>query len=375
MSDSLNGFAIKLFNKLSKNENFFISPYSISTALTMCLQGAKSETAQQLKDLLNLTNMTNEDILKLNSELTTCINTRLGKDVVLNTANKIYPNKGFELEKNFVDAIEKNFHGEVEQLDYVQAAASAKTINDWVSGKTNEKIKNLVPEDSINSSIKLILVNAIYFKGNWLVKFNSAETVKEDFNCADGTKVKVDMMKLSGKKFRILDNVLGISGQACTFPYGGGIVAMTIFLPNENVSLSVMEKELTAEKLKEILEIEIGKDKVNVSLPKFKLEYSTELSENLKQLGATHAFDSTKADFTGINSVNDGLHISKVLHKAFIEVNEEGCEAAAATAVMMMKRCAFEEPHEFNCNRPFLFAIHDTVHNNVLFFGKYVKPT
>jgi serpin B len=174
----------------------------------MCYAGAKSETAQQLKELLHLQKLTDEDILKMNSELVTCINTRLGKDVALNTANKLYPNKGFALEKSFIDTVTKNFHGDVEQVDFSNSAAASKTINDWVLSKTNNKIENLIPESSIDPLLRLVLVNAIYFKGNWLEKFDPAKTTKEDFNCADGTKVKVEMMKLS-KKFRILDNVLG----------------------------------------------------------------------------------------------------------------------------------------------------------------------
>lgn len=378
VSESLNEFTFKLFNKISagKNENFFISPYSISTALTMCLTGAKFETAKQLKDLLHLTNMTDENVLKLNDELFTCLNTRLGKNVVLNTANKIYPNTGFTLEKSFVDNITKHFHSEVEQVDYSNAAASAKTINDWVHAKTNNKIKDLIPASSIDVLTRLVLVNAIYFKGNWLEKFDPKNTVKDsDFNCADGTKAKVEMMKLNGKKFKILDNVLDISGMVCTIPYGGEQVSMTIILPNENVKLEVVEKELSAAKMLELFQAEIGKEPVNVSIPKFKFEFKLEMSNHLKELGASHAFDQDKADFSGINANPDGLHISKAFHQAVVEVNEEGTEAAAATAMMMgVRMMVIQEPHELNCNRPFLFIIHDNIHNNILFFGKYTKP-
>ena len=148
----------------------------------MCYTGAKSETANQLKELLNLTNMSNDDILKLNNELVTCINTRLGKDVVLSTANKIYPNKGFELQKDFVETITKHFQGEVEQVDYSNPAESSKTINDWVLAKTNNKIKDLIPPMSIDSLLRLIVVNAVYFKGTWANKFQPSLTIQEDFH-------------------------------------------------------------------------------------------------------------------------------------------------------------------------------------------------
>lgn len=309
----------------------------------MCLTGANGETEKQLKDLLHLSNKTNDEILKMTTELVTSVNTHLGKGVALNTANKIYPNKGFDLEKNFVDTISKNFQSEVEQVDYSNAAVSSKTINDWVLAKTNNKIKDLIPASSIDNLTRLILVNAIYFKGNWLEKFDPKNTTKEDFNCADGSKVKVEMMKMNGKKFKILDNVLDISGMVCRFPYGGETVSMTIILPNENVKLEVVEKELSAAKLQELFEIEIGKEPVNVSIPKFKLEFESEvkflksffyfftqfdkrlffikMSSHFKELGATNAFDQIKADFSGINANPDGLHISKVFHKAVVEGN------------------------------------------------------
>ena len=243
----------------------------------MCLTGANGETEKQLKDLLHLSNKTNDEILKMTTELVTSVNTHLGKGVALNTANKIYPNKGFDLEKNFVDTISKNFQSEVEQVDYSNAAVSSKTINDWVLAKTNNKIKDLIPASSIDNLTRLILVNAIYFKGNWLEKFDPKNTTKEDFNCADGSKVKVDMMSLRGKKFKILDNVMDISGLVCQFPYSGETTSMTIFLPNESVKLEVLEKQLTDSKLKELLNVSIHKEKVNVHIPKFKLEFEAEV--------------------------------------------------------------------------------------------------
>jgi len=149
----------------------------------MCLIGAKLETAEQLKNVLHLNSLSNDDILKMNNELIKTVNTGLGADIIINTANKIYPNKGFALEKSFVDKVTKNFHGDVEQVDFSNAAVSSKTINDWVSVKTNKKINNLIPASSINDLTRLILVNAVYFKGNWAEKFQTVHTTKEDFNC------------------------------------------------------------------------------------------------------------------------------------------------------------------------------------------------
>ena len=246
----------------------------------MCLSGAKSETAQQLKDVLNLNSLSNHDIIKMNNELIKTVNNDLGEEIIINTANKIYPNSNFELENSFVDTVKNHFHGEIEQVDFSNAAASSKTINDWVLVKTNKKIKELIDEKDIDKLTKLILVNTFYFKGSWDEKFNANNTSKEDFNCADGSIVQVDMMKLRGKKFKILDNVLDISGQVCTFPYVGQI-SMTIFLPNENTKLEVLENQLTPSKLKEILHLEIGNSLVNAYIPKFKMEFKADVIQSI----------------------------------------------------------------------------------------------
>jgi len=163
---ALNSFAHKLYNKLAakKHENFFISPFSISTALSMCYAGAKNETAQQLKDLLVVSKLSDTEILDLNNKYLSNINENLGSDVTINTANKIYPNVGFEVKKDFLDLIAKNFHSDVQQLNYSQPGESAATINKWVAEKTHDKIKNLISPDSLNDLTRLVLINAIYSK-------------------------------------------------------------------------------------------------------------------------------------------------------------------------------------------------------------------
>jgi serpin B len=242
----------------------------------MCYIGAKTETAKQLKDFLNLTSLSNDDILKLNNQTITFINTRLVKGVVLSTANKIYSNKALLLEKDFEEKVTQYFHSEIEKLDFSYSVKAAKTINDWVLHKTNDKIKDLIPADSLDNKTALILINAIYFKGSWEEKFDPANTTKEDFNCADGSKVKVDMMKHKGKNFKYL-NVEEMGIKICQFAYTGNNVSMTIILPNENIKLGDIEKGLTEAKIKELLNIELYKEKINVYLPKFKIEFEAEV--------------------------------------------------------------------------------------------------
>lgn len=239
-----------------------------------------------------------------------------------------------------------------------------------------DKIKNLISPDSLNSLVRMVLVNAIYFKGKWLQEFDKKNTQKKIFNAIDGTTQNVDMMHLNGKKFPYYWHPGGIEANTCQFEYVGKKIALTIILPEPEKTLAQIEAQLTPEILNDILSTQMSPEKVNVQMPKFKLEYKTELSKPFKELGATLPFDQDKADFTGINSSPSGLYISKVVHQAVVDINEEGTEAAAATGVIMMTRCAMvvNEPREFICDRPFLFVIHEKTHNTVLFIGKYAKP-
>ncbi|RNA27829.1 squamous cell carcinoma antigen 2 [Brachionus plicatilis] len=375
LSDSLNSFTHKLFNQLNagKDDNFFISPFSISTALAMCYAGAKCETASQLKDLLSLTNLDDEKILSLNQELISSVN-NLSGDVVIKTANKLYPKQSYEILSKYLSLVQKNFHADVESLNYDNAEESANTINRWVSEQTNDKIRNLIDPNSINGLTRLILVNAIYFKGNWDLKFDSNLTTEKDFHLTDGSTKKVQMMK-SNKKFRYIYKPAQIDADICELPYTGQNISMTIILPHQGHSLEQVEKQLNDSVLHQIMTLEIPREKINLQVPKFKLEFKTELSNHFKSMGANLPFDESRADFSGITSDPQGLYISEVVHQAVVEVNEEGTEAAAATGVIMMTRMAIMlEPANFICDRPFLFLIHEKKHNSILFFGKYTKP-
>ena len=305
MSESLNGFAFKLFDAVSAgnskkyfstlqilfceleskqisillmiDENFFISPFSILTAMTMCYVGARANTSKQLKELLNFESLNDHEILKLSEDLLNIVNTKLGTDVRLNVCNKIYLNVGFGVKKDFLDNITNIFHAEVQQVDYSDPVKSSQTINDWVASKTNNKIQNLISPDSINALVRLILVNAIYFKGNWLDKFDAQNTSPEDFNLADGSKVKVNTMKLHGKYFNVMYDIEGLDATFCKIPYAGEKISMTIILPNEGVSLNDVEKQMNSKMIHDVLGRKFYREKVNVHLPKFKMEYEIEV--------------------------------------------------------------------------------------------------
>ena len=278
LAKSLNTFSLKLTNQLtaSTNENFFVSPFSILTALAMCYFGAKHETARQLKNLLDLNAFDdNERLLQEIHTFMTMLNE--GKNVTLNTANKIYPRLGYPLNNDFVDKIRNGFRGDIEELDYSKKEQAVKTINSWVEDQTAKKITNLISPDVINRETRLILVNAIYFKGSWTIPFEKAKTEKKNFNLLGGSVKQVDMMQLNGKSFKVHINPLGLECQTLELPYAGDKVAITIILPNKNVDLTTFQKSLQANHIHDLLKLKNIPRKVNVQLPKFKLEKQFEV--------------------------------------------------------------------------------------------------
>ena len=273
----LNKFSANLFKKISngKDENVFISPFSISSALAMCYIGAKDNTAAQLKQVLGFEKLENDQVLKLSGELMRNLNSL--SSVELNVANKIYPMTGFEIKKDFSDSLIKHFKTEVQSLNFAQNVESAKTINDWVEQKTNEKIKNLISSDALNDMTRLVLINAIYFKGNWAEKFEKSLTYKEDFHLKNGSTKKVDMMSMLDKKFRYGKEPSGLAVETVEIPYSGNQVSMTIILPNKGVDINTIEKSLDDAKLADLV-FQKYESEVNLYIPKFKLEYSEEVT-------------------------------------------------------------------------------------------------
>lgn len=382
LTDRLNDFCFKLYSSLSKNKdgNFFISPLSISTALTMAYVGAANETAEQMKNGLSLADLSNEDVLNMNREFFTNLEKTLGENVALKLANKIFQKEALILNAEFAENLNKHFQSETESVNFINSEEAANRINSWVMKKTENKIDNLVTPDVLDELTMLVLVNAIYFKGRWNYKFNKEKTYEEDFFLKDGSSVKVEMMKMTDKKFHHKINPAGLKACTAEFPYTGRSTAMTIILPHEGISIDQVEEALNSEKLKEVFQHDPmpGPVPIHAYIPKFKMEYKKELAECLQGLGMTHAFDENKADFSLIvPESEEKIFISKVIHQAVVEVSEEGTEAAAATAVVMAKRSmmVFDfPPEEFKCNRPFIFVIHEKNTNGVLFIGKYMSP-
>jgi len=389
-----NRFALELYAKLRDAEgNLFLSPYSISTALAMTYAGAENATAAQMANVLRFPIERSKDLdSNKQGELSDSIKKKLmsrehlaaafgklqksvladpkEKGCELSVANALWGQKGCRFKQQFIDLVRTDYDGRFSELDFVAAAESArKTINAWVEKKTKNKIKELIKPGMLNSMTRLVLTNAIYFKGAWAEQFEEAMTQPGTFNLADGKKIEVPMMNQTDKfKYAETDTL-----QLLDLPYAGDDLSMTILLPKKEFPLSDFEKTLTAKSLLPLL-TKLYERKVIVSIPKFKITSEFSMASVLKSMGMTDAFTPGAADFSGINGGKD-LFISAVVHKAFVEVNEEGTEAAAATAVgISTTSMPIDSPPIFRADRPFLFLIRQNKTAGILFIGRVANP-
>lgn len=368
-------FAFQLFRDLSASKNggnVFLSPASVNLALAMTYLGAKNETAKQMSEVLKFGDVNPDLLHDLFSELRQSLTS--DGNCTLNIANKLYPQQDYTILPEFIEAARKHYDATAENVNFAGDGEGArKTINEWVESKTNKKIKELLPDGSIDPLTRLILVNAVYFKGDWNEKFDPANTQEADFRLAEGGSVKVPLMHLQKKKFdygisRELNDV-----KALRLPYAGGKLNFVVLLPEHPEGINDLEKNLTVD---HIINYErsfclMPNKEVMVYLPRFKLEDSFDLGDTLSKQGMRDLF-STGADLSGIDGTRN-LFVSKVIHKSFIEVNEEGSEAAAATGVMMMVK-GLPRVYNFRADHPFLFFIQDKETGAIVFMGKYSQP-
>lgn len=375
LSEANGTFALNLLKKLGEDnsKNVFFSPVSISSALAMVFMGAKGNTAAQMAQALSLSKSGGggEDVHQGFQSLLSKVN-RTGTQYLLRTANRLFGEKSYDFNSSFKDSCRKFYQAEMEELDFFKGSDEArKHINTWVANKTEGKITELLSPDSVNERTPLILVNAIYFKGNWHQQFNKEQTKERPFKVSKNEKKLVQMMF---KKSTFNMTYIGeISTKILVLPYVGKELNMIIMLPDENVDLETVEKELTYEKFIEWTRPDmLDKEEVEVFLPRFKLEENYDMENVLRSLGMTDAFDQGRADFSRMSSGKD-LFLSKVVHKSFVEVNEEGTEAAAATAAVMMYRCA-SFASRFCADHPFLFFIQHSKTNSILFCGRFSSP-
>lgn len=358
-------FALDLYGKLKdKGGNLFVSPYSVSTALAMTYAGARQQTARQMESTLHFP-VKSDRLHESFSRLIKQSSSRRPKDYQLHIANALWGQKGYPFRREFVGLCQDHYRAEAQVVDFAGATEEARqTINRWVEEKTQKKIKDLFPKGVLSADSRMVLTNAIYFKGNWEKPFKEKRTREADFHI--GRKVVKAKMMHQSDRFRYLEDK---TFKAVELPYGGEDLSMVVLVPNRTDGLPALESQLTADRLQQWLK-KMYRTEVSVGLPRFKIESAFHLSKTLSEMGMKDAFVKDKADLSGMDG-SKRLFIGAVVHKAFVEVNEKGTEAAAATGVEAKDE---SEPMSVRADRPFWFVIRDRRNGSVLFMGRVVNP-
>ena len=390
VANSSNAFATDLYAMLAAGKgNLFFSPGSIDTALAMTYAGAAGDTAKQMAKTMHLTLAADKlgpafaDLLK---QLNNPPDVGYGKDkkpaYQLVVANRLWGQKDYGFKADFLQRAQQSYGAGLNELDFAQTEEARTTINDWVAQQTKDKIKDLIPKGSLQSNTRLVLTNAIYFKSNWMEQFPKRATKDAPFKLSANKSVDVPMMHLQ-KHFGYMEND---DLQLLEMPYARRELSMMILLPKPIIQndsgkippevdpLAILEKNLTAANIDNWLK---GQRTINVdvTLPKFKFSGEFKLADTLRDMGMTDAFDQTKANFSGMTD-KEQLYISQVIHKAFVAVDEDGTEAAAATAVMMRPGDVMRpaEPTVFKADHPFVFIIRHNPTGQILFMGRVMNP-
>lgn len=375
VASQLTHFSTSLFQAVGKqvgaSENVFISPFSVAAVLSMTHAGAKGNTGLQLENALHLTMFSHEKLWGVMGNLIR--NVKGDENFTLEAANQMYVANNYRLVEQFQSVMKDNFGAPAQSVNF-GADDTRMSINKWVEEFTHSKIKDLLPGGSIDSLTRLVLVNAVYFKGDWMRKFDQTLTKVEPFYLgSEDSKVDAHMMHIDGK-FRT-GVMEALDARVLELPYKGNKLSMLILLPNKIGGLPELESKLTGAMVDQIDQM-IGEAKLQVAIPKFKIEADVPMKELLIGLGMGDLFDPDYANLSGISG-NKDLYVSNVFHKSFVEVNEEGSEAAAATGAVMMTRMMILPPVEeapFVVNHPAVFLIRDNFTKLVLFIGRLSKP-
>lgn len=383
MAMANNAFAINLYKQIkadSKHEdaNIFFSPFGLYTAASLLYEGARGDTASQIRDVFGF-EPDDDARHKLMSNASSSIN-RNDPDATLVTANALWLDKQFVPHTTYVDIARDTYNADVDSLDfYNEPKNSAQRINDWASEKTKGKITEIISEKTIKH-LSAILNNAIYFKGTWASQFDPAETHKREFWITPGNSVTADFMRVTSTFDRtyypnpltsgtMLDDVLVLR-----MPYVGDRLSMLIFLPSERDGIHDLEDAISARDIS-MLQTHMYAEEVTVILPKFETKTSYELDDSLSNLGMVDAFDRGAANFSGmvdLAKLPGNLYVERASQSAFVKVNEEGTEAAAVTTFEMR---VISEPLQFIADHPFVFAIQDDESGAILFMGRLSNPT
>jgi serine protease inhibitor len=367
---SANNFSMELLsaiNQQNTGDNVFISPFSVSAALSMTLNGARVETKDAMKQTLHLSHMSDEEINAAYKGMVEFL-LQLDKKVDLQIANSNWYRQDLNIHPEFAAILKEYYDAEVKAADFADPATVSR-INGWIEDKTRGKIKDML--DAIPGNAVMYLINAIYFKADWQYTFDEKATSKKPFFTPSGEK-QVDMMHSKGVKMNVYyhsDFILA------DLPYGNGQFSMTILMPHAGRDINQTINTLSLEDFAGYIN-QTDTTTAEVYLPKFKLEFKEELKDVLSDMGMGIAF-STAADFSGLFKELLPLAISRVLHQSFVEVNEKGSEAAAATIVEIIELSSGSEgrPRVVNINRPFAFFIREKHSNTILFSGKLLDPS
>jgi serine protease inhibitor len=364
---SNNQFAFSLLQKVSESEdaskNIMISPLSINLALAMTTNGAKENTLSQMLETLGFQDFEMEEFNEFFLLLVEAL-LELDNQVDLSIANSIFYRNTFDVLQSFLDINQEYYNAEISALDF-NSPDAVTTINNWVADNTNNKITEII--DQIDSDVVMYLINAIYFYGNWKYEFDKSQTQDANFYLANGSTVNVPMMKMEANlKYSSAGNI-----QIVELPYGRGNYVMNLILPEYDQSVNDLLANLDADTWRQWTNSFYETETI-LSLPKFSFEYEKGMKDILISLGMTDIFDENLADLSGINAI-EKLWVSRVIHKTYIDVNEEGTEAAAVTAAEVVTESAPQQLH-LNFDRPFVFIISETSTESVLFSGVVANP-
>jgi serpin B len=366
--DSANKFAFDLFLPIVAEkkgaENIMISPFSITSALSMVLNGAAGETFDAVRHTLRYDNKTlqeiNETYLKLMEDMIP-----VDPRVTMEIANSVWVEKRLTVKQSYIDALKTWYLAEAREIDVTDPGA-VEMVNGWIEDKTHDKIQDML--DHLSPDLAMLLINAIYFNGKWRYEFETKNTQNKSFYLTPGNPVQVPMM------YQEEDFAVTVTGDVTLveLPYGQGNYSMVVMLPDEDVSLASAAATLNPEDWAVWMErLSNGATEVQLSLPKFEYEYKRELKDDLTALGMGVAFDAFNADFSNIS--DQDIFISRVLHQTFIKTDEEGTEAAAAT-VVEFELTSMPMTTVVNVNRPFLYFIRETTTGTIVFMGQVVDP-
>ena len=361
--DSLNDFSFNFYQQIGLSEagNIFFSPYSIFTAFSMAYEGARGNTAIEMQNVLNIL-QNNSATLGSFGRVYNLLNQKQD-GYTISTANAFWAHQDYSFLKEYLSLLENFYMAEANELDFAKNVEAAETINNWIEEQTNDKIKDMIQPDMLSALTKLVLTNAIYFKGLWANPFDPDDTYETDFKLTSSETVDVDMM-MDDSFYNYTETE---DLQIIKLNYQGNDLSMVIVLPKEN-NITIAESAMNYENLSKwrngFYEMEI-----DVLIPKFKIEKKYSLKSILAEMGIIDAFTGA-ANFSGMDGTDD-LFIGKAIHQSFVEVNEEGTEAAAATGIIMDLKAL---PYRFKADHPFVFLIQHEETGAVLFMGRVANP-